>query len=108
MYANSKFSAKRRSAMIQFVRIHEAAAHGPNRAYGYRDSQVFKSGSDQVDYQLEVVYMNGVREVLKRPIHELHYYSRATYLGKFESNVSVDVFSLVETPSPKCEGFFVS
>ncbi|MBT3448023.1 MAG: hypothetical protein HOC28_00540 [Bacteroidetes Order II. Incertae sedis bacterium] len=49
----------------QFVRIHEAAAHGPNRAYGYRDSQVFKSGSDQVDYQLEVVYMNGVREVLK-------------------------------------------
>ena len=49
----------------QFVRVFEAVGHGPNKAYDFRDSQVFKSGSDQVDYQLEVVYRNGVREVLK-------------------------------------------
>lgn len=49
----------------QFVRVFEAPAHGINRSYDFRDSQVFKSGSDKVDYQLEVVYSNGVREIVK-------------------------------------------
>jgi hypothetical protein len=49
----------------QYVRVFEAPAHGANRAYQFRDSQVFKAGSDKVDYQLEAVYSNGVREVLK-------------------------------------------
>lgn len=49
----------------QFVRIHTAPAHGTNRAYGFLDSQVFKSGSDKLDYQLEAVYDNGVREVVR-------------------------------------------
>jgi len=49
----------------QFVQIYVAPSHGPNRAYGFRDSQVFKSGSDKLDYQLEAVYMNGVREVVR-------------------------------------------
>ncbi|MDA1028301.1 MAG: hypothetical protein O3B41_04510 [Bacteroidetes bacterium] len=49
----------------QFVRVFEAPAHGVNKLYGFRDSQVFKSGSDKVDYQLEAVYSNGVREIVK-------------------------------------------
>ena len=49
----------------QFVRVHNVLAHGVNKAYTYRDSQVFKSGADKVDYQLEAVYSNGVREVVK-------------------------------------------
>jgi len=49
----------------QFVQIYEVQAHGPNRAYGFRDSQIFKSGSDKLDYQLEAVYMNGVREIVR-------------------------------------------
>ena len=49
----------------QFVRVFEVPAHGINSSYGFRDSQVFKSGSDKVDYQLEVVYSNGVREIVK-------------------------------------------
>jgi hypothetical protein len=49
----------------QFVRVHEVQAHGINRSYAFRDSQVFKSGADKVDYQLEAVYSNGVREVVK-------------------------------------------
>jgi len=49
----------------QFVKVHEAVAHGVNKAYNFRDSQVFKAGSDKVDYQLEVVYSNGVREIVK-------------------------------------------
>ncbi len=49
----------------QFVRVFEVPAHGINSSYGFRDSQVFKSGSDKVDYQLDVVYSNGVREIVK-------------------------------------------
>ena len=49
----------------QFVRVKEVLAHGINKAYLYRDTQVFKSGSDKVDYQLEAVYSDGVREVVK-------------------------------------------
>ncbi len=49
----------------QFVRVFETPSHGPNLAYMFRDSQVFKSGSEKLDYQLEAVYMNGVREVLR-------------------------------------------
>ena len=49
----------------QFVRVFEAPSHGPNLVYMFRDSQVFKSGSEKLDYQLEAVYMNGVREVLR-------------------------------------------
>lgn len=49
----------------QFVRVYEVSAHGTNLVYTFRDSQVFKSGGDQVDYQLEAVYMNGVREVIQ-------------------------------------------
>lgn len=49
----------------QFVRVYTAPAQGTGRAYGFLDSQVFKSGSDKLDYQLEAVYANGVREVVR-------------------------------------------
>lgn len=48
-----------------FVRVHTAPAHGTGRAYGFLDSQVFKSGSDKLDYRLEAVYFNGVREAVR-------------------------------------------
>ena len=48
-----------------FVQVHQVDAHGPNRGYGFRDTQVYKTGSDKLDYQLEAVYMNGVREVVR-------------------------------------------
>jgi hypothetical protein len=49
----------------QFVRVHTVPAHGTDRAYGFLDSQVFKSGSDKLDYRLEAVYDNGVRESVR-------------------------------------------
>lgn len=49
----------------QFVRVYTAPAQGPGQGYAFLDTQVFKSGSDKVDYQLEAVYANGVREVVR-------------------------------------------
>jgi len=48
----------------QFVEIASVVAHGIDKPYLYRDDQVYKSASEQVDYRLEVVYTNGVREEL--------------------------------------------
>ena len=50
----------------QFVKIQSIPPHGPDKAYLYRDDQVFKSSSELVDYRLEVVYQDGVREQLAR------------------------------------------
>jgi len=49
----------------QFVRIHTVPSHGTGREYGFLDAQVFKSGSDKLDYRLEAVYQNGVREAVR-------------------------------------------
>jgi hypothetical protein len=35
-----------------------------SKPYSFRDDQVYKSAADQLDYRLEVVYENGLREVL--------------------------------------------
>ncbi len=48
----------------QFVKVDALTPHGPGKAYLFRDEQVFKSSSEQVDYRLEVVYSDGVREQL--------------------------------------------
>lgn len=48
----------------QFVKVDALMPHGPGKAYLFRDEQVFKSSSEQVDYRLEVVYSDGVREQL--------------------------------------------
>ena len=50
----------------QFVKIQGIDPHGVDKAYIYRDDQVFKSSSELVDYRLEVVYLDGVREQLAR------------------------------------------
>ncbi len=50
----------------RFVPVESIAPHGPNKPYVFRDDQVFKSSSDLVDYRLEVIYKDGVRELLAR------------------------------------------
>lgn len=50
----------------QFVKIQSIPPHGIDKPYLYRDDQVFKSSSELVDYRLEVVYVDGVREQLAR------------------------------------------
>lgn len=49
----------------QFVAIQKVfTAHGTGKLYRYVDDQVYKSALDKVDYQIEVVYANGLRQVL--------------------------------------------
>ena len=48
----------------QFVQAYAVSPHGTGKAYTYRDTQVYKSGAEQLDYRLDVVYTNGVRETL--------------------------------------------
>lgn len=73
-----EFEIQRRtpSSNDQFVKVHGIPGHGPQKAYSFRDTQVFKSGSDKLDYRLEVVYTSGIREVLRS--QSLNYTSTAT------------------------------
>ncbi|MFT4604611.1 MAG: hypothetical protein ACI9W4_001344 [Rhodothermales bacterium] len=48
----------------QFVKVQGLVAHGTGVPYEFRDDQVYKSASDQLDYRLEVIYQNGLREVV--------------------------------------------
>lgn len=59
----------------QFVKVQSVPPHGPNKRYVFRDDQVFKVSSEQVDYRLEVIYMDGVREELAR--EQVNYTSTA-------------------------------
>jgi hypothetical protein len=59
----------------QFVRVFAANAHGIRKPYTFRDTQVYKAGSDQLEYRLEVVYQNGVREAIK--VQAINYTSTA-------------------------------
>ena len=59
----------------QFVKIQSIEPHGVSKPYIYRDDQVFKASSEQVDYRLEVIYSNGVREQLAR--EQINYTSTA-------------------------------
>lgn len=56
----------RRTALSneQFIMVFAPEAHGTNKTYTYRDAQVYKSASEQLDYRLQVVYTNGLREVI--------------------------------------------
>ncbi|MGB0650237.1 MAG: hypothetical protein ACPG3U_10575 [Rhodothermales bacterium] len=62
-----QFEIMRRSpnSNDQFVRVHSSSAHGIGQEYGFIDTQVFKSGSDKLDYRLDAVYFNGVREAVR-------------------------------------------
>jgi hypothetical protein len=59
----------------QFVKIQSIEPHGTSKPYIFRDDQIFKSSSEQVDYRLEVIYINGVREQLAR--EQVNYTSTA-------------------------------
>ncbi len=59
----------------QFVKIESIEPHGTSKSYIYRDDQIFKASSEQVDFRLEVVYDNGVRELLAR--EQVNYTSTA-------------------------------
>lgn len=55
---------KTRYTNNQFVVVTEVNPHGTRKTYRLTDDQVYKVSSEQVDYRLEVVYTNGVREEL--------------------------------------------
>ena len=59
----------------QFVKVDALSPHGTGKAYLYRDEQIFKSTSEQVDYRLEVIYNDGVRQQLAR--EQVNYTSTA-------------------------------
>jgi len=60
------FELTRRTALSneQFVVVFAPEAHGVVKVYTYRDAQVYKAGSAKLDYRLEVVYTNGLREII--------------------------------------------
>ncbi|NNF03042.1 MAG: hypothetical protein HKN17_01140 [Rhodothermales bacterium] len=59
----------------EFVLVQSMDAHGVNKPYRFTDTQVYKSGSDKLDYRLDVVYADGVRETLRS--QSLNYASTA-------------------------------
>lgn len=62
-----EFALYRRTSFSnnQFVAIQKAfPAHGTSKLYKHIDDQVYKSALDKVDYRIEVVYTNGLRQVL--------------------------------------------
>ncbi|MBT8399005.1 MAG: hypothetical protein KJO98_00895 [Rhodothermia bacterium] len=47
-----------------FLLVDSHPAHGAKRTYTLRDDQVFKSGSELIDYRLQAVLADGSRQVL--------------------------------------------
>lgn len=48
----------------EYVDVDKVAPHGTGKLYRYMDNRVYKMPSEQVEYRLEVVYENYVREEL--------------------------------------------
>lgn len=62
-----EFALYRRTSFSnnQFVAVQKTfPAHGTSKVYKHIDDQVYKSALDKVDYRIEVVYSNGLRQVL--------------------------------------------
>ncbi len=59
----------------RFVKVESFQPHGIDKSYSFKDTQIFKASSEQVDYQLEVIYSNGQRELLAR--EQVNYTSTA-------------------------------
>ena len=53
---------RKRGFEDDFVSIGTSNGHGPNQEYKIIDDQVYKTGSAFIDYRLEVVFANGVRQ----------------------------------------------
>lgn len=69
----SFYEVQRRSRFSNghFVVVAKIPSHGVGKPYQFRDSQVYKTTSEQVDYRIEVVYEDGVREAL--PVQSIDY-----------------------------------
>lgn len=55
---------RKTSYVASFSAIESFNAHGAGKEYRFKDDQVYKAASEQVDYRLEVVFNNGVRQQL--------------------------------------------
>ena len=53
---------RKTSYAATFSSIQTLTAHGPGKEYKFEDNQVYKAASEQVDYRLEVVFRNGLRQ----------------------------------------------
>ena len=53
---------RKNSQSPTFARVAEVDAHGTGLPYAVRDDGVYKTGSEMIDYRLEVVYSNGLRQ----------------------------------------------
>lgn len=47
-----------------YTLIQSFDAHGAEKPYEYMDDQVYKSASEEVDYRLDAVFSNGLRQQL--------------------------------------------
>ena len=55
---------RKTSYVASFSAIESFNAHGAGKEYRFKDDQVYKAASEQVDYRLEVVFNSGVRQQL--------------------------------------------
>ena len=61
---------RKTSYATSFSAIHTLNAHGVGKEYKFKDDQVYKSASEQVDYRLEVVLNNGLRQqIAEKPVN---------------------------------------
>ena len=47
-----------------FVLVQSSAAHGAGKEYVVRDDHVYKTALDQIDYRLDVIFNDGIRQRL--------------------------------------------
>ncbi len=61
---------RKTSYVATFSAIHSLNAHGAGKEYQFKDDQVYKAASEQVDYRLEVVLTNGLRQqIAEKPVN---------------------------------------
>lgn len=61
---------RKTSYAATFTAIHTLNAHGAGKEYQFKDDQVYKAASEQVDYRLEVVLTNGLRQqIAEKPVN---------------------------------------
>lgn len=53
---------RKTSYATEFSSIQVLNAHGIGKEYQFNDDQVYKAASEQVDYRLEAVFTNGLRQ----------------------------------------------
>lgn len=57
-----------------FLKVAEVAPHGVGKLYQFRDDQVYKTTSEQVEYRIEAVYTDGAGEIRESfPLQSIDY-----------------------------------